>query len=62
MFSDDLRRRADYYRDLARRCHGAVARLMLDQCARSYEAEAAREAERELRRRKIVAGARRVHC
>ena len=53
MASDDLRRRAAYYRNLARRCHKAVARLMLDQCASSYEAEAAQEAARELRRRRI---------
>lgn len=53
MASDELRRRAAYYRNLARCCHKAVARLMLDQCAQSYEAEAAQEAARELRRRQI---------
>jgi len=61
MVSEDLRRRAAYYRDLAGRCHQAVARLMLDQCARSYEAEAAREASREMRRQR-VRGARQIPC
>lgn len=61
MVSEDLRRRAAHYRGLARRCRQAVARLMLDQCARSYEAEAAREAERE-RRRLVLRRSRRLPC
>jgi len=57
MVSDDLRRRAARYGDLARGCEAAVAPLMLDQCARSYEADAGRQAIRALRRRRRAAAA-----
>jgi hypothetical protein len=50
MISDDLRRLASHYRALASECREAVARLLLDQCARSYEAEASRYARNEPRR------------
>ena len=64
MISDDLRRRAAHYRTLARGCRQAVARLMLVQCAQSYEAEAAREAARESRRLRLSAAPARgpVRC
>ena len=40
----DLHLAASHYREMTDRCDDAVARTLLDMCARAYEEEAVREA------------------
>ncbi|HEX8667700.1 MAG TPA: hypothetical protein VF727_04935 [Allosphingosinicella sp.] len=43
----DLQLAASQYRQLTDRCDDAVARTLLDMCARAYEEEARRESSRQ---------------